>query len=44
LAQKEFQVHQQLYRRHLAEEDKQRAEVLKFVYSMKEEQKTEAGK
>jgi len=44
LAEKEFQLHKQLYERRLAEEDKQRSEILKFVYSMKEESKTETGK
>jgi Tfp pilus assembly protein PilF len=44
LAQNEFQLHKQLYQQHLAEEDKQRSEVMKFVYSMKEERKTETGK
>jgi Tfp pilus assembly protein PilF len=44
LAQNEFQLHKQLYEQHLAEEDKQRSEVMKFVYSMKEERKTETGK
>jgi tetratricopeptide (TPR) repeat protein len=40
LAQKEFQLHQQLYQRHLAEVDSQRSEVKQFVYSM---QGTPAG-
>jgi tetratricopeptide (TPR) repeat protein len=35
LAQKEFQIHQQLYERHLAEVDKQREQVKQFVYSAK---------
>lgn len=35
LAQQEFQLHQQLYERHLAEIDKQRSEIQQFVYSMK---------
>jgi tetratricopeptide (TPR) repeat protein len=37
LGEKEFQVHQQLYERHLAEVDKQRSEILQFVYSMKDD-------
>ena len=44
LAQKEFQLHKQLYEQQLAQEDKQRSEVMKFVYSMKEERKTETEK
>jgi len=44
LAEKEFQIHKQLYAQHLAEEDKQRADILQFVYSMKEGQKAETGK
>jgi tetratricopeptide (TPR) repeat protein len=36
LAEKEFQLHKVLYEQHLAEEDKQRADILQFVYSMKE--------
>ncbi|MGH9435820.1 MAG: tetratricopeptide repeat protein, partial [Terriglobia bacterium] len=35
LARKEFQVHQRLYVQHLAETDKQRSEIRKFVYSLK---------
>jgi len=35
LAQKEFEVHQQLYEQHLAEVDRQRAEIKQFVYSAK---------
>jgi tetratricopeptide (TPR) repeat protein len=35
LGEKEFQIHRQLYEQHLAEVDKQRSEVLQFVYSMK---------
>jgi Flp pilus assembly protein TadD len=35
LAQKEFQLHQQLYERRLAEVDQQRAEIKQFVYSAK---------
>jgi tetratricopeptide (TPR) repeat protein len=35
LAQKEFQLHQQLYAQHLAEDDKRRSEIRQFVYSMK---------
>ncbi len=35
LAQKEFQLHQQLYAQHLADEDKRRSEIRQFVYSMK---------
>jgi len=35
LAEKEFQLHKQLYEQHLAEVDKQRSEILQFVYSMK---------
>jgi len=44
LAQNEFQLHKQLYEQHLAEEDKQRSEIFKFVYSMKVGQKAETGK
>jgi tetratricopeptide (TPR) repeat protein len=44
LADKEFAIHKQLYEQHLADVDKQRSEILQFVYSMKEEQKTETGK
>jgi tetratricopeptide (TPR) repeat protein len=44
LAQKEFQLHQQLYQQHLADIDKRRSEIRQFVYSMKEEQETETGK
>ncbi|MGB9487728.1 MAG: tetratricopeptide repeat protein [Terriglobia bacterium] len=44
LAEKEFQLHKQLYEQHLAEVDKQRSEIQQFVSSMKEEQKTETGK
>jgi Tfp pilus assembly protein PilF len=36
LADKEFQLHKQLYERHLADVDKQRSEILQFVYSMKD--------
>ncbi|HUI43335.1 MAG TPA: tetratricopeptide repeat protein [Terriglobia bacterium] len=35
LAQKEFQIHQTLYERHLAEIDQRRSEIKQFVYSMK---------
>jgi tetratricopeptide (TPR) repeat protein len=35
LGEKEFQLHKQLYEQHLAEVDKQRSEILQFVYSMK---------
>jgi tetratricopeptide (TPR) repeat protein len=35
LAEKEFQLHKQLYEQHLAEIDKQRSEIRQFVYSMK---------
>jgi len=35
LAEKEFQIHKQLYEQHLAEVDKQRSEIQQFVYSMK---------
>jgi tetratricopeptide (TPR) repeat protein len=35
LAEKEFQLHKQLYEQHLAEDDKQRSEIQQFVYSMK---------
>jgi tetratricopeptide (TPR) repeat protein len=35
LADKEFQVHKQLYEQHLAEIDRQRSEIKQFVYSMK---------
>jgi hypothetical protein len=35
LADKEFQVHKQLYEQHLAEADKQRSEIKQFVHSMK---------
>lgn len=35
LAQKEFEIHQQLYDQHLAEVDRQRAEIKQFVYSAK---------
>ena len=35
LADKEFQLHQQLYQQHLTEIDKQRSEIKQFVYSMK---------
>jgi len=35
LANKEFQLHQQLYAQHLADEDKRRSEIRQFVYSMK---------
>jgi len=34
-AQKEFQLHQQLYQRHLADTDKRQEEVRQFVYSVK---------
>jgi tetratricopeptide (TPR) repeat protein len=44
LAEKEFQLHKQLYEQHLAEVDKQRSEIQQFVYSMKGEQKIETGK
>lgn len=37
LAQKEFKVHQELYEKHLAGIDEQRAKVRQFVYSMKGE-------
>ena len=43
LAEKEFQLHKELYAQHLAEVDNQRSEILQFVYSMKEERKTEKG-
>jgi len=35
LGEKEFQIHRQLYEQHLADVDKQRSEILQFVYSMK---------
>jgi tetratricopeptide (TPR) repeat protein len=35
LAEKEFEIHKKLYEQHLAEVDKQRSEILQFVYSMK---------
>jgi tetratricopeptide (TPR) repeat protein len=35
LAEKEFQIHKQLYEQHLADVDKQRSEIQQFVYSMK---------
>lgn len=35
LAEKEFQLREQLYARHLAEVDKQQSEIQQFVYSMK---------
>jgi tetratricopeptide (TPR) repeat protein len=35
LAEKEFQLHKQLYEQHLAEDDKRRSEIQQFVYSMK---------
>jgi len=35
LAQREFQLHHQLYEQHLADVDKQRSEIKQFVYSMK---------
>lgn len=35
LADKEFQLHQQLYEQHLATVDKERSEIQQFVYSMK---------
>ena len=44
LAEKEFQLHKQLYEQRLAEDDRQRSEIKQFVYSMKEEKKTETGK
>jgi tetratricopeptide (TPR) repeat protein len=37
LGEKEFQLHRQLYEQHLAEVDKQRSEILQFVYSMKDD-------
>jgi tetratricopeptide (TPR) repeat protein len=37
LGEKEFHLHRQLYERHLAEVDKQRSEILQFVYSMKDD-------
>jgi tetratricopeptide (TPR) repeat protein len=37
LAEKEFQLHKQLYEQHLAEDDKRRSEIRQFVYSMKDE-------
>jgi tetratricopeptide (TPR) repeat protein len=40
LADKEFQIHKQLYEQHLAEVDKERSEIQQFVYSMKD---THAG-
>jgi len=42
-AEKEFQLHEQLYEQRLVKEDKQQSEIKQFVYSMKEEQKTETG-
>jgi tetratricopeptide (TPR) repeat protein len=36
LAEKEFQLHKQLYEQHLAEDDKRRSEIRQFVYSMKD--------
>ena len=36
LADKEFQLHHQLYERHLAEDDKRRSEIRQFVTSMKD--------
>ena len=44
LAEKEFQLHKELYEQHLEEVDKQRSEIQQFVYSMKEGQKMETGK
>jgi Tfp pilus assembly protein PilF len=35
LADKEFQIHKQLYEQHLAAVDKERSEIQQFVYSMK---------
>lgn len=35
LAQKQFQLHQELYNRHLAQVDQEREHTLQFVYSMK---------
>jgi tetratricopeptide (TPR) repeat protein len=35
LADKEFQIHKQLYDQHLADTDKRRSEIKQFVYSMK---------
>lgn len=35
LAEKEFQIHQKLYTRHLAEDDHQREQIRQFVYSVK---------
>ena len=40
-ADKEFQLHQQLYQQHLAAIDKERSEIQQFVYSMKD---THAGR
>jgi tetratricopeptide (TPR) repeat protein len=37
LAQKEFEVHQQLYKKHLAEVDERRSKILQFIYSMKQD-------
>jgi tetratricopeptide (TPR) repeat protein len=37
LAEKEFQAHQVLYEKHLAEIDEQRAKIRQFIYSMKGE-------
>jgi tetratricopeptide (TPR) repeat protein len=37
LAQKEFQVHQVLYQKHLAEVDEQRVKIRQFIYSIKAE-------
>jgi tetratricopeptide (TPR) repeat protein len=34
-AQREFQIHQQLYQQQLAEDDKRKEEILQFVYSVK---------
>ncbi|MFZ0959842.1 MAG: tetratricopeptide repeat protein [Terriglobia bacterium] len=36
LADKEFQLHQQLYQQHLADIDKRRSEIRQFVYSLKD--------
>jgi tetratricopeptide (TPR) repeat protein len=33
LAQREFELHQKAYTRHLAEDDRERSQILKFVYS-----------
>jgi tetratricopeptide (TPR) repeat protein len=40
LAQKEFELHQKLYARHLAEDDRERGQILKFVYSERAGERT----